>query len=153
MSKYQQYPNTMTQKDFMKADVSVIADQYVRIGEYQVVAGEAISLGMGEKSGQDDAQGRIYVDLKDTVGGDLDGKLRFAVYDPKNHFLREIAQFHTKALRTSETDRTKQLPFPNFHTFATEDRKLVIEFLSDTTATLDLETSKIYMDVTEQLIR
>jgi hypothetical protein len=152
----EQYRSSMTEEELIDtATVSVLAGQPVKLGEYVVSAGEMIMLGYETKSGLDDAVGRIFANIKDnsaSPGVELKGKLRLSAYTPQGRPMRILAEFDTDIVNDNETDRTKQTPFPANGIFLSEDKKLVLEFISKTTATVGKTNSRILFDVTQAVV-
>jgi hypothetical protein len=146
------FRSALTQNDLISAaTVNVIASQFVKLGERVIQAGELLSTGFGDQSGQNDAQGRIYALLKDNTGTPvtLNGTMRLSVYTPQNRPLMILGEWRTETLATGAGDRTKQVPFPESIYQLSEDKKLVLEFMSDSTATLAKANSTILFDTTE----
>lgn len=152
----EQFRSALNKDNLMSAaTISLVQGQTLKIGEYEVKAGQMIRLGFGENESQEGALGRIYVALKDTTGTpvDLDGKLRFSVHSPQGRPLRVLAEYRTETLRSDANNRTLQVPFPvNGMPFISEDKKLVLEFISDTNATLSKANSKILFDITDAIV-
>lgn len=117
--------------DFMpsNAQISCVAGQWNKLGEYVVKAGEGIVLGYGLQSGQHDAQGRLYMDIKDDSNpATLEpGLVRFVLETALDIPIKVLGEYDTAALSVS-TDRTKQIPFPMMLDGATEDKKICIYF-------------------------
>jgi hypothetical protein len=148
------FTTAFTKEQLINADVAVLANQYNKIGEYKVEAGETITIGQGA-GGYDSAIGRIFADLRDnavTPGVKMTGKLRFSIWSPQDRPLWIIKEFHTSALDTSATDRTKQTPLNEGMDVLTEDKKLVIEFRPDVAGTLSKANTTIIMDVTQGVV-
>jgi hypothetical protein len=150
------YRSAFTKNDLFKAStVSCNAGEYTRVGEYKVVAGELVSVGAGDQSGQESAQGRIFIDIKDngtSPGANVDGVVRLTVYSPQDRPIEILGEWRTETLRTVVTDRTKQIPFPEDDLFVSEDKKLVLEFKSDTSATLGKVNSTVLIDITKATV-
>lgn len=148
------FRSALTKNDLISsATLALTAGQFVRVGERVIQAGEAVSLGFGEQSGQESAQGRIFMDLKDTAATPalIPGTIRLAVYSPKNRLIAIIAEFRSETLSTGAGDRTKQVPFPEDMYQVTEDRKIVLEFAADDAGkTLSKANSTINLDTTEE---
>jgi hypothetical protein len=131
--------------------VSVIAGQYIEVGSYTVPAGEMVSIGYGALSGQDTAEGRIFMELKDTTATPviLDGTIRLLALSPQDRPLEVLAEFRTETLRYNSTDRTKMPPLAEHAVTLREDQQLCLQFKSDTTATLSKANSNLIMDCTK----
>jgi hypothetical protein len=63
-----------------------------------------------------------------------------------------LGEWRTETLRTVVSDRTKQIPFPEDDLFVSEDKKLVLEFKSDTSATLGKVNSTVLIDITKATV-
>jgi hypothetical protein len=151
----EQYRSSLSEQELINtATVSVLANQPVKLGEYVVRAGEMIMLGYESKAGLDDAVGRFYANIKDNAGTpvELQGKLRLSVFSPQDRPIQILAEFDTQIVNDNPTDRTKQTPFPANNIFLSEDKKLVLEFISRTTATVSKANSVILFDTTQAVV-
>lgn len=149
------YRSAFTQEDLVSgATVSVIGGQFVRTGEYDTKAGEAVCVGWGGQSGQESAQGRIFMKLMDDQATPvlINGLIRMSIYSPQDRPIEILGEWRTETLYTNETDRTKQISFPEHAAGATEDKKIVLEFKADASATLVKANSKIVMDITRYTV-
>jgi hypothetical protein len=136
----------------LTADVSCPAGIFTRIGKYEVQAGEIVTIGYGQNSGQESAEGRIYVDLEDATPALIPGTLRISIYSPQDRPLAIIGEYRSETLSTGEDDRTKQVPLPESGLYASEDKKIVLEFKADAAATLKAANTTILMDTTEGVV-
>lgn len=136
------------------ATVSVIAGQYVKLGEKKVEAGELLAIGYGQESGQNNAQGRIFMDIKDTTATPVavKGTVRLQVYSPQNRPLVILGEWRTETLSSGANDRTKMIPLPEDVYFLSEDKKLVLEFLADANQTVSKTNTTILLDTTLETI-
>jgi hypothetical protein len=134
--------------------VATITGQYVRLGTYVVTAGEIVAVGYGRESGQENAQGRIYGQFKDGQGTPalIPGTVRLSIYSAQDRPMEIMHEFRTETLDTSSTDRTKQIPFPVYNGFVSEDKKIVLEFKADTGATLTRANCTLILDVTKGIV-
>lgn len=152
----EQYRSAFTKDHLMSGDVAVVTGSYMKIGEFQVSAGEMHSIGYGHNSSQEGAEGRVYIDLKDNTaspGANVDGVLRIAVHSPQGRPIRTLAEFRTETLRTDKNDRTKQIPLSSaIFPFVSEDKKIVVEFLSDANKTIGKANSTILIDTTVAVV-
>lgn len=149
------FRSAFTKAELIGAAVLCIAGQFVRLGQYSVQAGELISPGFASQSGQDSAQGRLYVDLKDNTtapGVSMNGTLRLSIFSPQDRPLEIINEWRTETLRTSVTDRTLQIPLPEFDAWISEDKKIVLEFKSDDGRTISQANSTFIMDLTKATV-
>jgi hypothetical protein len=145
------YRGAFTKTDLISAATkTTVAGEYVRLGVYTVQAGEIISIGYGMLSGQDNAVGRIYMDLKDgsATPAALNGTVRLSAFSAQDRPQEILFEARTEAINNNGTDRTKQMPFPEHDLWLTEDKKLVLEFCCDTAATLTKANCTILMDIT-----
>lgn len=146
------FRSALTQNDLIgNATVALTQGVYTRLGARVIQAGELLSLGYGDQSGQNNAQGRIYAQLKDNSGTPvvLNGVFRLSVYTPQNRPLVILGEWRTDTLSAGAGDRTKQVPLPESIYQLSEDKQLVLEFNCDTTATLAKANCSILMDTTE----
>jgi hypothetical protein len=147
-----QFRSALTTSDFMTGTVACTQGLFTRLGARVIQAGELLSLGFGTQSGQQDAQGRIFVDIRDNTaspGAVVPGVVRLTVYTPQDRPLVILAEFRVETLNQNSADRTKQLPFPESIYQLSEDKKLVVEFKPDATATISNANTKMVIDITE----
>ena len=147
-----QFRSALTTTDFMTGTVACTAGLFTRLGARVIQAGELLSLGFGNQSDQAGAQGRIFVDIRDNTanpGAVVPGIVRLTVYTPQDRPLVILAEFRVETLNQNSSDRTKQLPFPESIYQISEDKKLVIEFKPDATATVSNTNTKMVIDITE----
>lgn len=123
----------------------------IMLGEYVVPAGEMVKIGYGQLDGQENAQGRIFIDMRNTADGLLDGFVRITAYSAQNRALEILQEYRTETLRQNETDRTKQIPFSEHQAWVPEDKKIVLEFIADSAVTVDKVKTKVLMDITKQV--
>jgi hypothetical protein len=155
----EQYRSSMNTGKILNtgATVTCLPNVPTKLGEYKVQAGEMIALGYGEQSGLDNAVGRFFADIRDNAvapGGALNGVLRLSVFSPQDRPLQILAEYDTDIVNDNPTDRTKQTPFPFNKTFLSEDKKLVLEFISSAGASVVVSqaNSKILFDVTQAIV-
>lgn len=151
----EQFRTALTKSSFGMADKAVVANQFQILGERKIEAGELLAVGYGSESGQNNAQGRIFIDIKNNAaspGAALEGTVRLQVYSPQNRPLVILGEWRTETLRTGSGDRTKQIPFPENMYWISEDKKLVLEFAPDSAGTVGLANSTILIDATEETV-
>jgi hypothetical protein len=154
----EQYRSSMNTGKILNtgATVTCLPNVPTKLGEYKVQAGEMIALGYGEQSGLDNAVGRFYASIKDTNATpvELNGVLRLSVFSPQDRPLQILAEYDTDIVNDNPSDRTKQTPFPFNKTFLSEDKKLVLEFISSagSSVTVSQANSKILFDVTQAIV-
>lgn len=143
------FRSSFTKADLMSGDVVCTAGQYNKLGEYVVPAGLHVGLGFGPDGGQESAQGRLFMDLKTSAPAAVVGTVRLSVFSPQNRSLVVLDEWRTEALVAS-TDRTKQIPLPFNGIWVSEDKKYVLEFNPDATATVAKAQSTITIDMTRR---
>jgi uncharacterized protein YneR len=148
------FRTAFTKAHLLDGDTAVTAGTFMKVGEYKVQAGEMVSMGFGQQSGQQNAQGRIFADLKNgaTTPVDLNGTIRFSVYSAQDRPLEIISEYRTETLRTDVSDRTLQVPLPEDDLWISEDKKLVLEFQSDTSDTVTAANSTVIIDMTQAVV-
>lgn len=148
------FRSALTQNDLITtATTAVVAGTYNKLGERKIEAGESLSIGFGQQSGQESAQGRIFIDVRDngvTPGLVINGTVRLQVYSPQNRPLVILGEWRTETLRTGSGDRTKQIPLPEDIYSLTEDKKLVLEYMPDAAQTVGKTNTVILLDTTEE---
>lgn len=130
------------------ADVAIAANTWTEIGSYTVPAGNALALGYGFLSGQDNSVGRFYADLNTTVPGDLTATLRFYLRNARQETVKKLFECTDLDLRTSATDRRQQMVFSQQMDIIFENWQVYVVALSAAAVTLDVSTCVVNMDVT-----
>lgn len=144
------FRSAFTKADLMQGTTIVCsAGQFNRLGVYNVPAGEVVSPGYAGQSGQDNAQGRIYVKLQDATPAVANGLLRLSIFSPQDRPIEIIQEWRTETLNTSSTDRSLQVPFAEFDAWISEDKKIVLEFKPDAGVTLTTANCTVLMDTTK----
>lgn len=151
-----QFRSALTQSDLISAStVSVVVGQYNKLGERIIQAGELMTLGFGSQAGQESAQGRLFIDIRDngvSPGAQLKGTVRLQVYSPQNRPLRILGEWRTETVSSGSGNRTLQVPFPVGHVWASEDKKIVLEFLPDAAGTVGKTNTVITIDNTVEQV-
>jgi hypothetical protein len=143
------YRSAFTKTELISAAaVACTAGEAKVVGKYKVEAGEIIEPGYGLFAGQGDATGRIYIALQNAAGAALNGTIRFSIWTPQNRHIMPLAEYRTETIASGSGDRTKMVEFPEIGVEITEDKQLVMEFISDTTDSIDKSKSTILMDIT-----
>jgi hypothetical protein len=147
------FRSALTVNDLVSsATTTTIAGQFVKLGERKIEAGELLSIGFGDESGQNNAQGRIYMKLRNATPADVEGTVRLQVYSPQNRPLVILGEWRTETLKAGDTDRTKQIPLPENMYSLSEDKKLVLEFMADVSGVVTKANSTIIFDTTTQTV-
>lgn len=147
-----EFRSALTKNDLISGDIVVAVGQYSILGKRTIQAGELLSIGFGQESGMDSAQGRIFIDIKNNAvspGAVLDGTLRLSVYTPQMRYLVNLGEWRTETLRSGAGDRTKQIPLNESVYQLSEDKILCLEFLPDVAGTVGKNNSSVLLDTTE----
>jgi hypothetical protein len=148
----ERFRSAMTKNDLITADLALTAGVFMKLGEYKVQAGELVTIGYGQESGQESAQGRIYMDLKTSASAVIAGTVRLQAYSPQNRPMVVLGEWRTEVLSQGNGDRTKQVPLPEGLYWLSEDKKLFLEFSADAAATLAKAQSTVLIDTTEETV-
>lgn len=140
-------------KDSLKIfDNRVISSgQFSEIGCYTVPPGMAVEVGFGFQSAQDEAQGRIFIDLRDpgpAPGGEVNGLVRIELLDAQKRPVETLFESRTELLRQGAGDRTKQISLPETDAIARENNNIVIQVMPDSGSTISNINSTILIDAT-----
>lgn len=147
------FGSAITESVIIADTIALTPTSFQKVGEEVINAKELLSVGYGQQSGQDNAQGRIYMDLQDGAAAAIDGKVRLSIYNPQERNMNILREFNLKTLKTDLADRTKQIAFPdNTNTWITEDNKLVIEVMANANVTLTKANCTILFDVTRGIL-
>jgi len=133
--------------------VDFVAETFQKIGEYVVVAGEAVQVGFGASSGQHSAEGRVYLDLQDDAADEVNGLVRVEIHNPRDRHRMTVFESRTETLRTSAADRRQQLAFPKVGDAVTTDYKIVITVRPDDAFEYSEDNTNLSMDITIHDVR
>lgn len=143
------YRSAFTEADLIEGNVSVVTGSFIKLGEYKVEAGERIATGYGGHTGQDQAEGRIHLDLEtDVADTKINGVVRLMAVSPQDHPLEVLSEFRSETLRTNINDRSLQIAFPEHSSMLSEDIKLGLYFKPDTNGTVSQTNTDLIMDIT-----
>jgi hypothetical protein len=145
--------SNFTKNELISGDIPINASSYTQIGVYTILAGVARALGFGMLSGQDSSEGRIFMALKTAADADINGTIRIELRDPEDVPIKTLYEARTETLRTSETDRTVQVPFNERPEIIGEDYKLAVLVKGDAAVTVAKANSTILMDTTTYSVR
>jgi len=148
----ERFRSALTKNELIAVDTACSAGIFTKLGEYKVQAGELITIGFGEQSGQEAAQGRIFIDLKVAAGTVIPGTVRLQAYSPQNRPLVILGEWRQEVLNQGAGDRTKQVPLPEQMYWLSEDKKLFLEFNPDATSTVAKTQSTVLIDTTEEAV-
>lgn len=147
------FRSALTESDLISsATVNTIAGQFVTLGKLKIEAGELLTIGYGQKSGQDNAVGRIYMDLQNSTPAAVNGTVRLSIYSPQNRPLTILGEWRSETLRFGANDRAMQVPLPENMNWLSEDKQLVLEFEADANGVVDKSKSNILMDTTTEAL-
>jgi hypothetical protein len=148
----ERFRSALTKNELITADTACTTGTFTKLGEYKIQAGETVTVGYGQESGQESAQGRIFMDLKTAASAVIAGTIRLQVYSPQNRPMVILGEWRTETVSTGSGDRTKQIPLPQNLYWASEDKKIVLEFNPDATATVAKVQSTVLIDTTEETV-
>lgn len=154
MNTTKPFRSAFTKADFSLGNTVCTAGQYNKIGEFQVPAGLEVAIGVGSYDDQERAIGRIYMQFQTSVPAEIAGSVRLSIFSAQNRSLVILDEWRTEALSESTT-RKEQLPCPLYTPgvdtyWVSEDKKFVLEFLPDATATISAANSTILIDITKR---
>lgn len=152
----EKYSTTLTAADLIDSDSpAVLAGIPVKLGEYQIQAGEEIAIGYGPYAGQESAIGRMFVKLMDdtATAAEETGLVRLSVWDPQNRPLYVLGEWRTETTSSGANDRTLRIPLPEHQVNLTEDQKLVLEFVSDAADSLVKASCVVAIDCTRYRVK
>ena len=138
---------------FMFGDKPLIPGQFTEIGCYTVRPGIAVEVGFGFQSAQDEAQGRIFIDLRQpgvAPGAEINGLVRIELLDAQKRPIETLFESRTELLRQGAGDRTKQISLPETDAIARENKNIVVQVMPDpgTGTSISSENSTILIDAT-----
>lgn len=148
------YPSTLTINEVLSADKVLAAGVFNELGVWGVPAQNLYGMGYAEQSGQQNARGRIGLDLKDNQAAPaaIEGVFRIVAVDandvPVGPNGGVIAEFRTEDIRTIGT-RGDMIAFPEHGLFLSEDNKFKFLFKPDAAATVVKANSKALINVSK----
>lgn len=147
------FNDTFNLSDFMSADKAVVAAEWTKLGQVQVVPGQELSPGWGSLEALNQAVGRIYAEFQNATSVVLKGKVRLSVYNNQDQPMGNgiIFEMRTEKLGRSTT-ASEQVTFPRWKGDLTAYKKLVLEFKCDTSDTLTFAKSTLLMDMTNMSV-
>ena len=143
--------SVLTKDSLNVTDTAVEAGRFTEIGCYTVSAGMAVEVGFGFQTAQDEAQGRIFIDIKDNSvapGADINGLVRIELLDAQKRPLKTLFESRTELLRQGAGDRTKQISLAETDAIARENKHIVVQVMPDANATVGAANSTILIDAT-----
>ena len=153
MSELREPRRSVLTKDSLNitGDIAIRAGQFTEIGCYTVPAGMAVEVGFGFQSAQDEAQGRIFIDLRKpgtAPGGEVNGLVRIELLDAQKRPVETLFESRTELLRQGAGDRTKQISLSETDAVARENKNIVIQVKPDADANISSANSTILIDAT-----
>ena len=160
MADYRLYRDTLNTADVIgSATVALVPGQYVTIGELVVKADELVGMGFGSYKAQDQADGRIYADFKDSSSTPvaIQGKFRIIMLSSQNIPVGAspvILDVDCSALRNGSGSRPGQIPFNFNDILLSKDKKFAFQILNTAAnaQTVSKANSTVLMDITRALI-
>jgi hypothetical protein len=139
--------------DFIAADkTGIVANQWNRLGHYQVGITEEIGLGYGSEKGFEDAQGRVYSILKDTNSNTLQGEVKLVVEDTQGNTILALPfNMDLDYLGNGASNLRDRVEYSFQNIVITRERRIALYVKPLTVGagnTIDYETSAFSMSVT-----
>jgi hypothetical protein len=149
---YQVFPRVYNATDFgLTANVVCQPSQYSIVGKVTVPYGQQVTFGVGGV-GAVDTRAVAYINLWDTSGAAIDGKIRLSLTDPNQVQEIVIAEQRTERFRASQTDINNGFRLGEYPIKAGEQSLLLIKLYPDSatavTIKYDGSNTKILMPVT-----
>ncbi len=145
-----QMRSAFTEKNLIVDGTSLLENAWIKLGEYQVDAGERITVGYG-KGMQDNAEGRIVLNLKDGSDANIPGTLRIAYESAQDLPIEVLDEFASVDL-LGGTSPSDKVVLNEKHSGITEDKKLVLYYKAEADATVSLANTSLNMAITRDLI-
>jgi len=134
------------------SDQTVTNAQYNTIGYKNIGAQQAGTLGWGNLQNDPANQGKVFIDIENTSGTDIDGWIRVQLANASETRVETLFEMRTERLSENPTDDTKWIHVPEYALKVTEDSKILLQFKPDgsagSTQVVDKDETVIYMDVT-----
>ena len=126
-------PVTLTEDDFMTADVAVVAGKKTILGEYLINPQDEQALGYGSAQFPEN-QGTLFMNIKDnaTSPAELEGTVRILISDYHDRRSYEVFKGSASDLRLGETDITKRIKFALREKWGSQNDKIIVEFTPQT---------------------
>ena len=159
MAKTSFYRGNLKAADIIgAATVALTQNEYTKIGEVVVQADQLIGMGYGSGENQDNASGRIYVDLINNAQtpAAINGKFRIMMQSSQDMPIGSvpvILDVDLDILRSGSGDRSGQIPWHFNDILLSKDKKFVFYVkCDDASQTLSLANSTVNIDITQQLV-
>lgn len=159
MAKTNFYRGNLKATDIISsATVALVQNEYTKIGEVVVKADQLIGMGFGGGENQDNASGRIYIDLMDNGGtpAAINGKFRIMMQSSQDMPIGGvpvILDVDLDILRSGTNNRGGQIPWQFNDILLSKDKKFVFYVKSDDASkTLSRANSTVNIDITQQLV-
>lgn len=122
---------------------------YTEVARITVPVGVAYALGYGTMAGQDNAQGRVYMDTETSTPAEIKGAIRIDLHDSQDRVVKTLFEARSEETHTSVSDRRQQLPFPSISDVATQNMAIVVKMKADAALTPSAANCSWFMDATE----
>jgi hypothetical protein len=145
------YRSTLNSTNLIAAAApATVLNQFIELGRYTLPAGVALELGAGVQSGQMDAVGRIYADLRTAAAVAVNGMVRLDLVNPQNRVIATLFEGRTDSLRNATlADRRTYIPFPKLNSAIGQDWAIVMKLQGDAAAvTATAAQSTVLVDCT-----
>lgn len=147
------FKRTLSSVDFTgiaTADQTVTAGTFGTVGTFTVSAQQFATVGVGTLNNEPENQGKIFIDLEDTGGTDLDGVVRLLLANAQETGTITVLEERTERLSENNTNQTLWIHMPEYPVKVGEDSKIILQFKSDGSGTKVVDTGEttLFVDVT-----
>lgn len=146
------YRGVQRQTDLIDtATVTPVVGVWVELGRTTLGVGQAMALGFGTGRGQHDAEGRLFIDLRDgstAPGVALHGMCRLELENPQRRVVMTLWEGRTEISGAGAGNRPQQVPLPEQDVVFGEGWALVLRAMMDATTAIAVSNSRILIDVT-----
>lgn len=147
------FKRTLAVSDFTgiaTADQTVTAGTYGTIGTFTVPAQQFATVGVGTLANEPENQGKVFMDLENTAGTDVDGVVRVVLANAQETGTITTVEERTERLSDNPTDQTKWIHQVEYPVKVGEDSKIIIQFKADGSGLKYVDTAEttIFLDIT-----
>lgn len=140
------FATTFTKAELLPADVTVSAGVPIRLAECSVPLGKVYAWGRGADLGLEDTEGRIYVDIRDTVNASVDGTLRLVAINQLGQEQEVYWEGRTEQCRLGTSVLSDRMILPGQEPVVPAGFSMALVFIADGNATISSTNSTILID-------
>ena len=148
MANLNPFFDTLIYSDFTSSDVAGTAGKWNRIGGYSVPVQQKMVVGYGSLSAQNQAVGRLYVNLQDATPAAIAGKIRVIVTNQAETTMKQVVAVRSSVAALGASDRRLRYPLPRSLWVLDENDVVALEFDPDSAATASAANCSAEIDVT-----